>query len=482
MLDLRPVGYVVGLLIVALGCAMIVPMIADLANEGTNWDPFAVSAAISVFTGGAMAAACADRRTAGLSIQQAFLFTTLAWLLLPVFGGLPFVLGQPNASYVDGFFEAMSGLTTTGATVFRGLDELPQGVNLWRGMLQWFGGVGIVVFAMAFLPTLRVGGMQLFKSESFDTFGKILPRAAEIAQSISWIYVGLTAVCAVSYVAAGMSTFDATMHAMTTVSTGGFASRDASFGAFSPMAQYLAVVFMILAALPFVRFVQIMAGSARPLFKDPQIHAFIGTALAAVIAMAAYRSFSLGSFSEEAFRASLFNVVSILTGTGYASADYSNWGAFPVALIFIIGLIGGCAGSTSCSIKVFRYQVLFAAVVTQINRLHMPHGVFTPRYAGRPVEEDVISSVMSFVFFFFLTFGAVAVILSMIGLDTITAISGAASAIANIGPGLGPEIGPAGTFQGLPDSAKWVLAITMLIGRLELLAVFVLFTPTFWRP
>jgi len=230
-----------------------------------------------------------------------------------------------------------------------------------------------------------------------------------------------------------------------------------------------------------VRFVQIMAGSALPLFRDPQIRAFIGTALTAVAAMALFRAVVSGELTEAMFRSSLFNVVSILTGTGYASADYGNWGAFPVTLIFIIGLIGGCAGSTSCSIKVFRYQVLFAAVATQINRLHAPHGMFTPRYAGRPVEEEVISSVMSFVFFFFLTFGVCAVTLSMLGLDTVTAISGAASAIANIGPGLGPEIGPTGSFAGLPDSAKWVLAMTMLVGRLELLAVFVLFTPTFWR-
>ncbi|MEO0361047.1 MAG: TrkH family potassium uptake protein, partial [Pseudomonadota bacterium] len=375
----------------------------------------------------------------------------------------------------------MSGLTTTGSTVFSGLDTLPRGTLLWRGMLQWFGGVGIVVFAMAFLPTLKVGGMQLFKSESFDTFGKILPRAAEIAQSISLIYLALTVACLLSYAAAGMDAFDALVHAMTTIATGGFANADASFAAYGAASEYVAVCFMIAAALPFVRYVQIVAGSARPLFADTQVRAFFVLASGACLAMALFRVAAEGAWTEEAVRKSLFNTVSILTGTGYASADYWQWGSFPVTLLFILGLVGGCAGSTACSIKVFRYQVLFAAVSTQIRRLHSPNGVFTPRFGGRPIEEDVISSVMSFLFFFFLTFGFCAITLSMIGLDLVTAISGAATAIANVGPGLGEEIGPAGNFRGLPDSAKWVLALTMLVGRLELLAVFVIFTPAFWR-
>ena len=460
---------------------MAAPAFVDASRGSDNWAAFAVSGGLTVFVGGALAGACRDQRREGLSIQQTFFLTTLSWLALPTLGALPFVFGAPEARYVDGFFEAMSGLTTTGSTVFVDIDALPRSVLLWRGMLQWFGGVGIVVFAMAFLPTLKVGGMQLFKSESFDTFGKILPRAAEIAQSISLIYLALTAACAVAYATTGMDAFDALVHAMTTIATGGFANSDLSFGAYGAAAEYVAVVFMLLAALPFVRFVQILAGSARPLLIDPQVRAFFATAFIAVSVMAFYRATSDGAFDEEIFRKSLFNVVSILTGTGYASADYGAWGAFPVAFFFLIGLIGGCAGSTACSIKVFRYQVLFAAASSQIKRLHSPNGVFTARYAGRPIDEEVISSVMAFLFFFFITFGVAAVTLSMIGLEPITAISGAATAIANVGPGLGPEIGPSGTFAGLPDAAKWVLAAVMLIGRLELLAVFVFFTPAFWR-
>ena len=482
MLDFRPVGYVIGLLVLALGVTMVAPALVDAAHGSDHWRAFAVSGGVTVFLGGAMAGACVDRKREGLSIQQAFFLTTAAWLALPIFGALPFVLGAAQARYVDAFFEAMSGMTTTGSTAFTGLEHLPEGLNLWRAMLQWFGGVGIVVFAMAFLPTLRVGGMQLFKSEAFDTFGKILPRAAEIARQISWIYLGLTFACILAYSASGMSTFEAVMHAMTTVSTDGFATTDETFAVYGAAAEYVAVVFMILAALPFVCFVQIISGTAKPLLLDPQIRGFMATLGGAVLLLTAYRTVRDDGFSEEMFRDNLFNLTSVLTGTGYASADYGAWGPFSTSLFFVIGLIGGCAGSTSCSIKIFRYQVLLAAVVSQIRRLHSPNGVFTPRFGGRPIEPDVISSVMAFVFFFFITFGISAVTLAMIGLQPITAISGAATAIANVGPGLGPEIGPTGNFAGLPDSAKWVLAFTMLVGRLELLTVFVLFTPAFWRP
>lgn len=481
MLDPRPVFYVIGLFILGLGVAMAAPGAVEAAYGSPGWRVFALAGAITIFFGGAMAGACREQRSAGLSLQQSFLLTTSAWLALPIFGSLPFMLGEPNARFVDAFFEAMSGMTTTGSTVFIGLETLPKGVLLWRGMLQWFGGIGIIVFAMVFLPTMRVGGMQFFKSEAFDTLGKILPRAVEIAQSIGWIYLLLTGLCMFGYGATGMSAFDATVHAMTTIATGGFSNNDASFGAYAPGAEYVGALFMFLAALPFVRFVQLAAGSARPLVNDPQVRVFFCIVATAAALLTLYLVIEAGGFRESNLRESLFNAISIISGTGYASVDYQSWGAFPVTVIFIIGFIGGCSGSTACSIKVFRFQILAAAVVTQIQLLHSPNGVFTPRYAGRPVPQDVISSVMSFLFFFLVCFGAIAIMLSMIGLSPITAISGAATAIANIGPGLGPEIGPSGNFAGLPDSAKWVLSFAMLLGRLELLAVLVLFTSAFWR-
>lgn len=481
MFDFRPVGYVVGLLVMSLGVAMCVPLAIDLSLGNGHWGAFAESAAVTVIVGLMLTLACANGVNRNLTIQQTFLLTTGVWLVLPVFGAIPFVVGETEARFVDAFFEAMSGMTTTGSTVFSELDDLPAGLNLWRGLLQWFGGIGIIVVAMVFLPELRVGGMQIFRSEAFDTMGKILPRAGEIASRISVIYLGLTILCALSYAALGMGAFDATMHALTTVSTGGFSSRDASFGDFQGPTEYVASIFMLLASLPFVRYIQFVAGTARPLFVDSQIRAYVATILLLTVFLTLYRVLFNGDHWEHGFREGIFNVTSIISGTGYASVDYQLWGPVPVVTFFFLGLIGGCAGSTSCSIKIFRYQLLFASVSTQVRRLYAPHGVFEPRYEGRPVSEDVVSSVMAFFALFFVSLGAIAVALSLTGLDFITSISGAATALANVGPGLGSEIGPSGNFAGLNDTAKWILSGAMLLGRLELMAVFVLFTVTFWR-
>ncbi len=481
MLDLRPVGYVIGLLVAVLGLFMVLPLLVDIAEGRGQALVFVEAGLITILTGAMIAMACANGVREGLSIQQTFLLTTGVWVMLPLFGALPFMLGQTDSSFTDAFFEAMSGLTTTGATVLNELDEMPKGLLLWRGIMQWLGGIGIIVVAMVFLPELKVGGMQIFKSEGFDTMGKILPRAGQIATQISVIYLWLTLACVMSYLAVGMNTFDATVHALTTVSTGGFSNYDASFAAFSGPAEYVAVVFIILAALPFVRYVQMINGNMTALHRDPQVRAFMIMllGLAGVAAFALHQAFPRDA--EVAFREALFNITSIISGTGYASADYMQWGPFLVALFFFIGLIGGCAGSTSCSIKVFRYQLLFASIRSQLRLIRSPHGIFTPRYDGRPVGPDVLSSVMSFFMFFVVTMGLVAVALSLTGLDFVTSVSGAAAALANIGPGLGDIIGPAGNYSTLNDTAKWILSIAMLIGRLELMAIYVILTVSFWR-
>jgi len=322
--------------------------------------------------------------------------------------------------------------------------------------------------------------MQIFRSEGFDTMGKILPRATQISSSISTIYLGITLACALCYIATGMNTFDAAVHAMTTVATGGFSNYDASFATFSGPAQWVAVCFMILAALPFVRYVQLLGGN-HSLLRDSQVRAFLSI-LGVLVAMAALVLVAtLARPPEQALREAAFNITSIVSGTGYASTNYMTWGPLMVSVFFFIGLIGGCAGSTSCSIKVFRYQLLIASIRTQLRRIYAPHGVFTPRYQGRPVAEDVLNSVMSFFVFFIVTLGVIAVALGLTGLDFITSLSGAAAAVANIGPGLGDRIGPAGNYATLNDLAKWVLTAAMLIGRLELFAVYVIFTLSFWR-
>ncbi len=481
MPDMRPVGYVIGLLVAALGVTMLLPMVVDMVYGNGHAPVFLESAVITSLTGALIAVACSNGVRDRLTLQQTFLLTTGVWVALPIFGAIPFVFGATEARIVDAVFEAMSGLTTTGATVLSGLDTLPQGLLLWRSMMQWFGGIGIIVVAMVFLPELRIGGMQIFRSEAFDTMGKILPRAAEIASQISVIYVALTVACALAYLVVGMPAFDAINHALTSVSTGGFSTRDASFGAFQGAPEYVAALFMVLASLPFVRYVQLVAGTAKPIFRDSQIRTFLIIILTVTLMMTAFRFVVNNDNIEHGFREGIFNVTSIITGTGYASTDYQLWGAFPVVVFFFLGLIGGCAGSTCCSVKIFRYQILFSAIVAQIRRLHSPHGIFTARFDGRPVGQEVLSSVMSFFVIFVVSIGAMSVALGMTGLDFITSLSGAATAIANVGPGLGDIIGPSGNFGALNDTAKWLLSFGMLIGRLELLVVFAIFTVRFWR-
>ncbi|MFS4437535.1 TrkH family potassium uptake protein [Paracoccaceae bacterium GXU_MW_L88] len=478
---IRPVAYLIGVLLTALGALMLIPMLFDIVEREGHWDTFAESGLITMGVGLATALATRDVKSKSLNIQQIFLITVGLWLVLPFFGALPFLLGAPHASFTDAIFESVSGMTTTGSTVFTGLDELPRGTQLWRSMLQWTGGLGIVVVAVAFLPSMGVGGMQFFRSEGFDTFGKVLPSASGIAGGLFQVYLWLTLFCILAYHAVGMSSFDAIIHALTTISTGGFSNYDASFGAFQGPPEYVASVFMILASLPFVLYVRMAKGEAVPFWKDVQVRGFMVVLASIIVALTLYRVLHLDDGLEHSFREAIFNATSIMSGTGYASTDYWLWGSFAATVMFVAGLIGGCAGSTCCSIKIFRFQILLQAVRAQIRQIHSPHGVFVPRYDGVRIDEQLVASVMAFFMLFLLTLGVTAVILALMGLDTVTAISGATTAVANIGPGLGPTIGPAGNFSTLGDAPKWVLIIAMLMGRLEILSVLVLFMPRFWR-
>ena len=481
MIDFRPIFSVVGLLLSMLGLTMLLPALSDATAGSPDWTVFLASAAACGFVGIALILTNRVRKPE-LSLNQAFVLTTLIWVVIAAFGALPFVFSDLELSYTDAFFEAMSGVTTTGATVITGLDTAPPGILLWRALLQWLGGIGIVVMAVAVLPMLQVGGMQLFRMESSDSSEKILPRVAQVAGAFAALYGGLTLACAIAYWAAGMTPFESLIHAMTTIATGGFSTSDQSIGHFGSAAvEYTAVLFMVLGSLPFVLYLQFARGHRQPLFRDEQVRWFLAIAFSLVLAMTCWRWFDGGVPVAEALRHAAFNVISILTGTGYTSTDYNQWGGLAVVVFFFIMFIGGCAGSTSCGIKIFRFQVLFAASDTQMKRLLEPHGVFVSRYNGKPIPESVVASVMSFFFLFALCFGLLALSLAALGIDFVTAVSAAGSAIANVGPGLGHMIGPAGNFMDLPDAAKWLLAMGMLLGRLELFTVLVLFSPAFWR-
>ncbi len=481
MIDFRPILFIIGILMSTLALAMCLPAVADAAVKNPDWEVFALAAAFTLLIG-VMLMLTARSRARNLNQRQAFILTALSWTIIPAFGALPFTFSELELSYTDAFFEAMSGITTTGSTVLTGLDFAPPGILIWRALLQWLGGIGIIAMAIAILPMLQVGGMQLFRMESSDSSDKVLPRAAQLITYIGFIYLGMTMMCALSYWLAGMRGFDAVAHAMTTIATGGFSTSDQSIGHFaSATIDTIAVVFMLLGSLPFVLYLRALRGNPGSLWRDNQVHWFLAIVILAATAMAFHLYLNNGFGLREAFRLASFNVVSIITGTGYATTDFGLWGTFGLTLLFFMMFVGGCAGSTTCGIKVFRFQVLYATAVTQIRRLLEPHGVFISYYNGKPIPYSVGDSVMSFFFLYALCFAVIAIGLGMIGLDFLTAMSGAATAISNVGPGLGDVIGPAGTFASLPDSAKWLLSLGMLLGRLELFTILVMLAPAFWR-
>ncbi|MEL7229809.1 MAG: TrkH family potassium uptake protein [Pseudomonadota bacterium] len=481
LFDIRPIALVVGALLAMLGAAMLIPLLVDLGAGEEKWTVFLVSALTTAGTGGFLF--LATRGSGGkLNTRQAFTMTVTVWIALSAFGALPFYWSGAVPTFTDAFFESISGLTTTGATVMTGLSEKQPGILLWRGILQWLGGLGIIVMAVSVLPMLQIGGMQLFKVEAFETPEKILPRATQISGFMTLIFLNLTGVCFLAYLFAGMEVLDAVVHAMTTVATGGFSNHDESLGYFnSASIDMIATTFMIIGSLPFLLYVQAVQGKAMPLLTDSQVRTFFVVLVGAIFtAWMIEQAYGVRG-GVEALRFAAVNVTSILTGTGYATTAYDGWGPAAVAFFFFLMFLGGCAGSTSCGIKIFRFQVLFENVRQHVNRVLYPHGIFTPRFNGRPISDDVTSAVLSFFFLYIFTFALSACALALTGLDTLTALSGAGSAISNVGPGLGALIGPAGNYEPLNDAAKWILALTMLIGRLELFTVLVLLSPRFWR-
>lgn len=483
MLNLRPVLLVIGALLCVLALAMIIPAFADMMSLNDDWQVFVTASFLTAFTGISLILTNREKQKShNLGLKQAFVLTTFTWIALVAFAALPFLLSELNISYTDAFFEAMSALTTTGATVMVGLDHMPPGILLWRSILQWLGGIGIIVMAMSILPILKIGGMQLFRAESSDKSEKVLPRVTQVSAAISIIYLLMTIVCGFALWIAGMEPFDAMCHAMTTISTGGFSNHDTSILYFdNAMIEAVMVAFMIISGIPFVLYIQFLRGRPEALWRDSQVHWFLSLLFLAVTAV----TFWLINYEEydvmEAFRMATFNVVSLMTTAGFASADYNEWGSFPITFMFLLAVVGGCTGSTTGGIKIFRFQVLFGTAKAQINQLVQPHGIFHPTLNGKPVSDAATNSVMSFFILFTLCFSVIAALLSFTGLDFITSMSAAASAMANLGPGFGDVVGPAGNYSTLSDFAKWLLTAGMLVGRLEVFTVLILFSPYFWR-
>ncbi len=477
----KTVFFLIGILLVVLGVFMLVPYFIQITyNENSH--SFVSSSFVTIFIGILFILSNLDKEFK-LTLRQTFLFSTLAWVMVAIFGSLPFILSPKEFTFSDAFFESMSGITTTGATIITDLDKSPKSILLWRAIMQWLGGIGIVVMAITILPLLKVGGMQLFKMEGPDSTEKILPRTIEVAAIIISTYLILTFLCGFFYWSFGMSIFDSISHAMTTIATGGFSTHNDSIGYFkNSNIELIASIFIILGSIPFISYLKFAQGNKNIFFQDVQIKGLIQLLLLSILIMFIYLLF-IGYESSllEKIRISSFNVISILSGTGYVTDDFGLWGKFSLIFFLFLMFVGGCAGSTACGIKIFRLQMLFIFLKNQIKKLVYPNSIIISKYNDQKISDQFINSVIVFIFSFLFIFFIIALLLSISGLDFLTSVSGAASAISNVGPGLGEMIGPNGNYKAIPDVSKWILSIGMLLGRLELFAVLVLFFPSFWR-
>ena len=478
MTNYKTVFFTLGILQIILGIFMLIPIIVQFFFS--ELDSSFLGASIVTIIFGILFSLSNLDHDKKLNLQQAFLLTALSWLNIAIFGSLPFVFSNVNFSFTNAFFESMSGITTTGSTIISNLEIMPKGILLWRAILQWLGGIGIIVMAITLMPIMNVGGMQLFKISNNDTSEKILPKSKEIALRLIYIYSILTFLCAVSYKILGMNIFDSITHSMTTIATGGFSNYNDSIGFFDSFSiEISAMIFIILGSLPFITYIKFLSGDKKIFFSDIQIKSFLKIILLSIIILSIYMI--INDTAQLNLRSILFNVVSILTGTGYVNAQFDNWGGFPLVLFIGLMFIGGCAGSTTCGVKIFRIQILYSFISNQLKKIIYPKGIFILKYNYQPIDQKFIASIISFIYMYLIIFFIITALLSLSGLDFITSISGAATSISNVGPGLGSIIGPNGNFSSLPDVSKWILSMGMILGRLELFAILVLFLPSFWR-
>jgi len=478
MSNYKTVFFTLGILQIILGIFMLIPIIPQFLYSEIDSSFFGASIVTIIF--GTLFFLSNIDHDKKLNLQQAFLLTALSWLSIAIFGSFPFIFSNLELSFTNAFFESMSGITTTGSTIISDLESTPKAILLWRAILQWLGGIGIIVMAITLMPIMNVGGMQLFKISNNDSSEKILPKSKEIALRLIYIYTCLTAMCAISYKILGMNFFDSLTHSMTTIATGGFSNYNDSIGFFNSVSiEISAMIFIILGSLPFIAYIKFLSGNKKIFLSDIQIKTFLKIIFISILVLAIY--LTINNSSQFNLRSIFFNVISILTGTGYVNAQFDDWGGFPIVLFLVLMFIGGCAGSTTCGIKIFRIKILYSFISNQLKKIIYPKGIFLLKYDQNPVDDKFVSSVISFIYMYLVIFFTITMLLSLTGLDFITSISGAATSISNVGPGLGSIIGPNGNFSTLPDISKWILTLGMILGRLELFAILVLFLPSFWK-
>lgn len=479
-MDLRIVGFTVGILLFILGGAMLVPADVDFLNGNPNAHIFLECGLLTMFVGTLLCIVNLNFRHE-MTVRQSFLLTVACWTVISLFSALPLYLSDLQLSFTDAAFEAISGITTTGSTVLSGLDHMSHGILLWRAITQWIGGIGIIAFAIVLLPFLHIGGMQLFQAESSDRSDKIMGRAAHIVKAVVFVYIGLTVLCAVVFYELGMTGFDAITHALTTMPTGGYSTHDASFGFFNAELQWACAGFMFLGGLPFVLYARALVQRRFDFWADDQVRGTVWLLAGVIGALTTWLVLSKGIGLSEGLRYVTFNVISVITTTGFATTDYTTWGSFAVGAFFFLTYLGACAGSTSGGVKMMRLRVTAAALNREMKNLIHPSGMFQATYQDKPVNDDIVRSVLTFLFIFVAGNVMLTAGLALCGLDFATTVSAAATATANVGPGIGDIIGPSGNFSTLPDAAKWQLSAGMLFGRLEFMTAIVLFLPNFWK-
>ncbi len=474
---------VVGFLIALSSLMMLPPMLVSWIYRDGTAILFVISAAIQVFIGLAIYLPVKNFRRE-LRVRDGFLIVVGCWLALAIVGALPFLLLQsPQLSYVDAFFESMSGLTTTGATIITNIEELPWAILYYRQQLQWLGGMGIIVLAVAILPMLRIGGMQLYRAETPGPLkdSKLTPRITETAKALWLIYLSITIVCALAYWMGGMSLFDAIGHSFSTVAIGGFSTHDASLAYFdNPTIEMIAMVFMVVAGINFaLHFTAWRKASADAYFMDPElkVYALLLVSLAVLATFALYFNGTYETWTESARFAS-FQIISAMTTTGFTTTEFHLWGGFVPILMICAAFIGGCAGSTAGGMKVIRIILLYRQAIREIQRLIHPHAVIHVKIGGQITSSSVMDAVWGFFFLYIASFALMTVLLNATGIDSVAAFSAVAACITNLGPGLS-DVGS--NYAGLNTPAKLILSFAMLAGRLEIYTLLVLLTPAFWR-
>ena len=479
--SLRTLAFINGIFLITLAVSMLVPVGTLLVFEQTRGINAFLWSSLITFVAGIALVARGRPQEGQLRPRDMYMLTVSSWVMVSIFAALPFIFAE-HASITDAYFESMSGITATGATIFTGLDSMSPGTLIWRSLLHWLGGIGFIAMAVAILPMLRIGGMRLFQTESSDRSDKVMPRSHMVAKYMVVAYVGLSGLAVLGFWLAGMGAFDAVNHAMSAIATGGFSTSDASLGKWQqPAVHWVAVVVMILGSLPFVLYVATLRGNYRALLRDEQVRGFIKVLLISWLALASWYTLTTELHWLEALRHVAVNITSVMTTTGFALGDYHLWGPFASMIFFYLGFVGGCSGSTAGGLKIFRFQVAYILLKANLKQLVHPRAVIKQNYNRHRLDEDIARSILAFSFFFTITIAVLALALAMCGLDWITALTGAAATVSGVGPGMGPIIGPAGNYAGLPEIAKWLLTICMLLGRLEILTVLVLLFPAFWR-